>query len=315
MAIMHSLYREGGTVTIDEQLCSHCAKCAAICPAEVLGFENGHVSVKPDSPFGCIACGHCMMSCPEGAVRVTGRGISPEDLRPLPPKAQRAGADQLAALMQSRRSVRHFREEEMDPALLERMVEMAASAPMGIPPWDVGCVTVCGREKVQWLAAEVVQGYQGFLNMFKPWLLTCLRPFQGRETNEMFRHFILPLARTYVEHHRRGRDMLFYNAPAVLIFHHSPYADPVDAAIACTYAMLAAESMGLGTTIIGGAPPILQRNKRLCASLGIPKANKPSLSMIVGYPKVEFKRTIQRKFSFLQMVSGQFDGKGGQTAD
>jgi hypothetical protein len=50
----------------------------------------------------------------------------------------------------------------------------------------------------------------------------------------MFKHFILPMGRTYVENHRKNRDMVFYHAPAVLIFHHSPYADPVECAIACT---------------------------------------------------------------------------------
>jgi ferredoxin len=81
---MHSQFREGGTVFIDEQRCSGCARCTAICPAEVLRLENGRVRVNPHSPFGCIACGHCMMSCPEDAIRAMGRGISPEDLRPLP---------------------------------------------------------------------------------------------------------------------------------------------------------------------------------------------------------------------------------------
>ena len=72
-----------------------------------------------------------------------------------------------------------------------------------------------------------------------------------------------------MQNHREGRDVLFWGAPSVLIFHYSPYAEVADAAIACTYAMLAAESLGLGNTIIGGAPPVLQRNKPLSVSIGI----------------------------------------------
>ena len=49
----------------------------------------------------------------------------------------------------------------------------------------------------------------------------------------------------------RRIDLLFYGAPCVLLFHQSPYADPVDGHIACTYAMIAAESLGLGTCMIG----------------------------------------------------------------
>ena len=76
----------------------------------------------------------------------------------------------------------------------------------------------------------------------------------------------------------------------------SPYAEAVDATIACTYAMLAAESLGLGTTMIGGAPPILARNKALSRSLGIPDDHTPAVSLIVGHPATHFRRAIRRRF-------------------
>jgi hypothetical protein len=55
--------------------------------------------------------------------------------------------------------------------------------------------------------------------------------------------------------------------------------------------------------MIGGAPPILQRNKQLCRSLGIPEGHTPSLALILGYPDVEFKHAIRRKFSFTDIRS------------
>jgi nitroreductase/NAD-dependent dihydropyrimidine dehydrogenase PreA subunit len=302
MPVMHSLYREAGKVEIDDRICVRCGACAGICPAELLVLEDGRVRVRGDNPFGCIACGHCMMVCPEGSIRVTGRGLSPDDLLPLPPPAERATADQLAALMRARRSVRRFKDEEVAPEVLERIVDTAASGPMGIPPWDVGCVTVSGRAKVRELAAEVVRGYEGFLKVFKPWVLTLMRPFMRKATYDQFKHFIQPLAQVYVGSHREGRDKLFYNAPAVMIFHHSPYADVADAMIACVYAMLAAESLGLGTTIIGGAPPILQRNQDLCRRLGIPQGNTPAIALILGHPATHFKRAIRRRFTSVNPV-------------
>ena len=296
MVVPHSCYRVAGTVRIDEATCKQCGQCAGICPAQVLAVENGHVCIRDDSPFGCVACGHCMMVCPEGSITVTGRGISPDDLLPLPPREDVASADALAALMQSRRSMRRFEDRDVAPELLERVVEMAESAPMGIPPWDVGCVVIRGRDKVGELAAKLIEGYEGFLKIFRPWVLTAMRPFVRRETYDQFRHFIRPLAQTYVRAHREGRDVLLWQAPAVLIFHHSRYAEATDAAIACTYAMLAAESLGLGNTIIGGAPPILQRNKSLCDSLGVPGGHTPAFTLIVGHPAIHFKRAVRRHF-------------------
>ena len=91
MAIVHSLYREAGVVRIDEEDCSRCGSCAQVCPADVLEMENGRVRVRADSALGCVACGHCMMVCPEGSITVTGRGLSPNDLLPLPAAEQLLG--------------------------------------------------------------------------------------------------------------------------------------------------------------------------------------------------------------------------------
>jgi ferredoxin len=301
MAVIHSQYREAGKVRIDQDACTHCGQCATICPTEVLALQDGRVLVR-DSPLGCIACGHCMLVCPEGSITVTGRDIAPEDLVPLPPVEERATGDALAALMQARRSVRRFKDQEVDPALLDRIVAMASTGPMGIPPWDVGCVIVRGRAKVREVADEILQGYAGFLKLFKPWVLMAMRPFVRTATYDQFRHFIRPLAETYVTGRKQGRNLLFYDAPAVIIFHHSPYADTTDAAIACTYAMLAAESLGLGTTMIGAAAPMLVRNKALCRRLGVPDGHTPAIALIVGYPSVIFRRAVRRRFTHVRTV-------------
>ncbi|MEN6375054.1 MAG: nitroreductase family protein [Smithella sp.] len=302
MTIFHSMYREPGNVTIDEKTCSQCGSCAKICPAEVLIMDDGKLQVSDKSLFGCMACGHCMMVCSTGAISVRGRGVSPQDLLPLPGPGERASADQLEALMRARRSVRRFREIPVDSRLVERVVEIASTAPMGVPPWDIGCVSVIGNEEVRRIADEIIKGYEGFLKIFKPWLLAVMRPFIGKVKYEMFAGFVLPLAQVYVNAHREGRDKLFYDAPVLLIFHHSPYTDVLDARIACTYAMLAAESLGLGSTIIGGAPPILERNKPLCRQLGIPDSNKPSVALILGHPAVSFRKTIRRRFAHLSTI-------------
>ncbi|GFO55567.1 nitroreductase [Geomonas sp. Red276] len=297
MAVAHSLYREAGTVTVDHAICTNCGICAGICPVEVLRMEKGVLTVHPESNFGCIACGHCMMSCPSECIEVTGRGVSPADLFPLPPREERADGAAMAALIRSRRSVRHFTGEVPSREILEKVLSMAATGPMGIPPWDVGCVVVRGRERVQGLADEILKGYEGLLKVMRPGLLALLRLFMKKPAYEQMSGFIIPLAKAYIDGKAKGRDLLFYDAPAVIIFHHSPYVDPSETMIACTYAMLAAESLGLGSTMIGAAAPILVRNRKLCGELGIPEGNKPAIALILGYPAVAFRRGITRHFS------------------
>ena len=142
--------------------------------------------------------------------------------------------------------------------------------------------------------------------MFRPWLLAVMRPFVSQAKYDRFANFIRPLAETYVNSQAAGRDLLFYDAPALLIFHHSPYADAADAVIACTYAMLAAESLGLGSTMIGAAAPILQRNPSLCRRLGVPPAHIPAIVLILGHSAVRFRRTVRRRF-----VSGKLSASSG----
>ena len=299
MAVKHSLYREEGQVVVDQERCTRCGLCVKTCAAEVLSIESGTV-VQQSVGFGCIACGHCMMVCPEECITVSGRNLSPIDLRPLPPVEERADADALAALMAARRSVRRFADRPVEPELLERIVAMASSAPMGIPPSDVGVVTVVGFEAVHELAGQVVEGYRRITKVFRPGLLKLFKPLLGQARYEQFADFILPLAAMYLETWDEGRDTVFWGAPAVMFFSHSPYADAPDAVIACTYAMLAAESLGLGSTMIGGAPPMLQRNKPLCRELGIPEGHTPVLALILGYSAVPFRRAVVRRFRHQQ---------------
>ena len=76
---------------------------------------------------------------------------------------------------------------------------------------------------------------------------------------------------------------------------------------ACTYAMLIAETLGLGTTMIGGAAPILQRNPRLCRDLGIPTGHTPAIALILGYPATHFLRAVRRRFLDVRVVSSGAD--------
>lgn len=312
MTVPHSVYSEDGQVSIDPALCHACGNCARVCPADVLAFDGHAVSVRPGSPFGCIACGHCMMVCPTAAISVTGRGLSPDDLMKAPGEDDKATPESLAALMEGRRSVRQFTDEEVSADVLESIVEMAASAPMGVPPWDVGCVIVNDRSRVQQLAGEITAAYERLMRWMGRLPMALMRPFMRKATREAMTSFILPLGKMLVEQRRAGRDVLFWNAPAVMIFHHSAYSDGADAYIACTYAMLAAESLGLGTTMIGSAAPVMQRDPAIGRNWSIPEGHKPAIVLILGYPATRFHRTLRRRFVSLKTIAegnGQISGR------
>jgi len=298
MSVISSLGEVSGVPVIDRGLCSRCGDCAEACPTGVLQVSpDGSIRIDPTASFGCIACAHCMMVCLTDAVRVNGRGLRPNDLAELPRPETRATPEQIEALFLSRRSIRHFQDTPVSAELLDRVIAAAATAPMGIPPWEVGVVSLQGREQVRELARDTAKLYAGLLKFVDHSLvLALLRSFLKRATYRQLRSFILPLARDIVAADQRGEDAVLYDAPAALLFHTSPYADTADAVIACTYAMIAAEALGLGSCMIGCVAPTLARNRNLCAKHGIPAGHKPALVLILGHPVITYQRAVRRAF-------------------
>jgi len=238
-----------------------------------------------------------MAVCPSGAVTVSGREISPEDVVDLPAPASLATAEQLEGLMRARRSIRHFANREVDRETIERIVQTASTAPMGIPPSDVEVLVLAGRRQVQAFALDINSVLKGALEYFTPFRLTVMRPIMGRATVEMLHNFILPHCRGVLKEREKGRDVLLNNAPLAMLFHSSSSSDPADAYIVATYAMLAAESLGLGTCIIGLVTPVLARSRPTLAKYGISPTNKLGTVLIAGYPQHKFSRGLHRTFA------------------
>jgi len=282
---------------IDYGKCSSCGLCVRVCKSFTIMDDGGSPRVVPDNGLGCIACGQCMAVCAKGAVTVRGRALTPADSFPLPPRGKCATADALENLFLARRSVREFANRVPEKPLVERMLSMAASAPMGIPPSDVGVVAVHGFERVQEFAGDIIGEFRKWQMFSNPFVLRLFSLFMKKTEAESMRDFILPATSMMIGARESGTDLLLYHAPVALLFHQSPYADPADGTIACTYAMIAAESLGLGTCMIGTVSFALNRRKDLKEKWGIPAENTVSMAMIMGHPAFRYARGIRRRFS------------------
>jgi ferredoxin len=282
--------------TIDRQRCNGCAQCAQACPTETLAVEEGQVRVARRTFLGCFGCGQCMTVCPTGAVTVRGRRLAPEDVVDVPAAASSATADQLDALLLSRRSMRKFDQQEIDRALIDRILAMTATAPVGIPPTGVGIVVFAGRDKVRQFVADSIACFRRLQRMLGPWVLPLMRPLLKRTDYVMMRDFVRPLLRLLVEEWDKGVDAFCYDAPAALLFHHAPDDGPADCHIATTYAMLAAQSLGLGSCMLGTSAA-LEQDKAFKAKYGIPARNKMGLALTLGYPAVSYRRSLRRQLA------------------
>ncbi len=119
----------------------------------------------------------------------------------------------------------------------------------------------------------------------------------NQETFNTITHHIVPAAKTGHYNTKSGNDNISRNAPVIMIFHANKGAEEHtnNAIICATYAMLAAHSFGLGTTIIGLIPPAINKVKELKELFQIPEENEAVMSLILGYPKYKYKRIIKRE--------------------
>jgi ferredoxin len=305
MAIPTSRTKEPGTITIDAEKCDGCGLCITVCGDNSLVLTDGKVTANPSPIFGCIGCGHCMAICPHDAIMITGRTISPGDMFPLPASGETAGYDSYLNLLKRRRSMRKFQKKPVEPHLIEKILEAAVSTPMGLPPSDVNVLVFDSVEKSRQFVTDFCNMLEKMKWFVSPWFLALMRPFWGKANDELFRGFIRPLFSIYPESLKRGENAITYDAPLVMYFYGSPWADPADPIIAATAAMYAGESLGLGTCMLGAEHPFLQNSgaRKLREKYGIRYKSREGLLVIFGYPAIKYRKGIRRTFASVTTYS------------
>ena len=83
--------------------------------------------------------------------------------------------------MSARRSVRNFKDREVERHIIENIISAASTAPMGIPPSDVGILVFQGRDKVKAFRKDLLNALKSWKRMISPALMAGMRPFIGKE--------------------------------------------------------------------------------------------------------------------------------------
>ncbi len=296
MSVPTSRASANADVLIDYELCTTCGICVEVCKGGPLFIADDRLQVDQSIGFGCICCGACAAACPTDAIRISGRDLFPEDITRIPPPTARADYDALHALLVARRSTRNFSQRPVEAELVDRIIDSASTAPVGVPPSDIGVLVFRTPAAVAALRDDLLESIKYWPTIFSPTLMTLLRPFIGRVNADMFGKFIYPAVKSFIEKSAQGIDWLFYDAPLVLYFYGTAYNDPADAVVAATLAMLAGESLGLGTCMLGFPGYIFQYGKALRRKYGLPNKIQPGLAVVFGYPKYHLHNAVKRRF-------------------
>jgi nitroreductase len=180
--------------------------------------------------------------------------------------------------------VRHYRQENLDPALLQRLLEGAWFAPTGINSRQVRFTVVDDREKLAALRVEVMAGLgQLVRDQALP---------QGME-------FMADIVQQWEE---QGIDTLFRGAPHLLIA-SAPRAvvTPLpDCLVALSYFELLAQANGVGTVWDGLATlAINDLVPETRKTLGIPDDHQIGYAMAFGMPAVQYPRAVQHSSALI----------------
>ncbi len=144
-----------GLINVDRKKCKQDGVCVAECPTKIIEIASKEDYPRPAPDFNdfCLKCGHCVAVCPAGALSLD--WLSPEDCKPV--KSDLAVTpDQAEQFLCGRRSIRVFREKTVPRNILEKLLEIACSAPSAKnqQPWH--WTVVQEPEEVRRMAAMVI---------------------------------------------------------------------------------------------------------------------------------------------------------------
>jgi nitroreductase len=203
-------------------------------------------------------------------------GLDPANSLTLIGKTPDAG--QMELLIKGRRAIRNYKPENLEPEVLQRLLNVACYAPSGMNARKVRFTVVDDREKLATLRDDMMKG-----------LGQLVRENKLPEGMEFFANF-------YLAWKEQGIDTLFRGAPHFLVV-SAPQniVTPVqDCLIAMTTFEIFAQTLGVGTVWDGLAKwAINDLMPEFRSRLGIPEDHVIGYAMAFGRPAVEYARTAQ----------------------
>ena len=279
-------------VTIDEERCNGCGICAVRC-MRCFSNNDGKISANANEET-CNICGHCIALCPTDAI--THSRVDMENFFEVDHHIQ-YDPEEFIRFVRQRRSHRSFKEKDIPREDLSRLVDMCRYIPTGSNLQTVEIKLITKAEKIKTLSDLTIDFFMGMIKGVEDQVAAVVS--KGEEVPENLaqmrdfanRYKMLGLARDF------GLDPILHKAPAVMVFHSapSPSTPKDDCVIAAQTVVLAAMTMGLGTCYIGLLNYSANSSTPVMEALNLPSGNKPYCILVLGYPKLKFRKTVDRK--------------------
>ncbi len=281
-------------LSINYSICRECAACLKVCKHGPLRASKDNLN-RPElvsDGVGCFLCGHCLSVCPAGAITIDGAGAADlsETRQPV------SDYDNFINFIRTRRSVRNYVNEPLDGELVAKVINAARYSPTAKNSAGVR-VTVVSGENVRKLAQITFDFYKKLTDMVKsPIKKYIFMLAAGYSTVRAIENNMASFEYGY-NMWINGVDLLFYDAPALLITHaDKKLVMPKDDCSYALYAMsLAASSLGLGSCINGYFLRAAEHSDEIKNFIKLPQNHQVYGAMTLGRCSVKYQKTPQRK--------------------
>ncbi|NVN93365.1 MAG: nitroreductase family protein [Desulfuromonadales bacterium] len=268
---------------VNHQTCTKCGQCIADCLATIISMGEDGPFIVPEKEASCYRCQHCFTVCPTGSISIF--GLDPE--KSLPLSDNLPDALQMELLIKGRRAVRQYKPENLEPEVMQRLLEVTSHAPTGRNDRQLRFTVVDDRDTLAKLREEVMNGLGRIIR---------------EKSLPKGREFFADMYRAWEDN---GIDILFRGAPHLLMISApSGTATPLqDCLIAMTTFELFAQTLGVGTVWDGLVKwAICDLMPEFRSRLGVPEDHTIGYVMVFGKPAVHYARTAQRETAQIHRI-------------
>lgn len=275
------------SITINEScIGSTCGQCIESCMAGVFRSDNN--IVKAMNSDACIECGHCVAICPRNAIV---HESYPNELESTAPALD---ANLLHQNLASLRSTRRFKNKEVPSSILKTLVEAASFAPTAHNRRDI-VMDIYQGDKLYNLTELCMKELKSTIRLLERPLVGGLSRVTGRREMYVEAKKFLPEMKKTIRYWNEERDLIFFNAPVVILISlpNRAFAD-ADAYLAAANIRLQAQALSIESILLGGFVRIQRHSSEIRKLLELEQGYSIKAVVALGYPKQEFKRIPSR---------------------
>lgn len=262
-------------LSINEQTCTRCGLCASACLWGIIVLPDDNLPRYTEvGPELCNLCGHCEAVCPTSAMVVNDPRIDPTTCIS---GAMAIEPERLGAYLRMRRSIRRYRQEPVERAIIEQIMDIVRFAPTGRNRQDVRWLIIYDTKEVRRLTAMAID----------------LMRETGAAGSPLAARFNVPgMVRAWEE----GRDPICQHAPHLIIgyAHEDNPVAVTNAVIALAHLEIIAPALGLGACWGGIFMSAVNSFEPLKAALDLPPGHAPIHCLMLGYPAIRYQRPPKR---------------------